>query len=93
MSNEAREFSAEEAYETGDLVMHHGVLYVFIADHSAGEWDGDDADPVDREQSQKLTRLLAGYDNAITATTYAGRVNFSPTQITGTQYKYTFIDA
>lgn len=38
------EFSASVDYVTGDVVLHDGLLYKFIADHSAGAWDDEDVE-------------------------------------------------
>ena len=43
----APDFSAQESYSAGDFVWHSNALYRFTSDHSAGEWDGTDADEAD----------------------------------------------
>lgn len=36
------EFSASESYKIGDIVRYNGVLYVFVANHAASDWNGKD---------------------------------------------------
>lgn len=42
----APDFSAESAYNAGDLVYHNGTLYVFTANHAAGAWSTADTQVV-----------------------------------------------
>lgn len=43
----APDFSTQESYSAGDFVWHSNALYRFTSDHSAGSWDGTNADEAD----------------------------------------------
>ena len=92
-ANVAAQFSTAIAYAKGDLVLYGGVLYKFTAAKSAGTWNASKVEAVDSHTEQDLTRILAGMDNAESATAYANTVVFEPDQITGTRYKYIFTNA
>lgn len=40
---DAKTFNTGETYNAGDMVIYNDVLYVFTAEHSAGDWSGTDA--------------------------------------------------
>lgn len=44
--NLAPTFSAESAYSAGDYVIHAAMLYRFLADHAAGDWDATEVEAV-----------------------------------------------
>jgi len=92
MGREARDFSTATAYTAGDLCLYGGLLYAFTASKSAGVWDGTKAAPVDSSFERDLTRVITGYDRAISATAYAGKVVFDDLLLTGTRYRYKFMD-
>lgn len=54
----APDFSAESAYNAGDLVYHNGTLYVFTANHAAGAWSTEDTQAV--TVGGELTSLMNG---------------------------------
>lgn len=54
----APDFSAESAYNAGDLVYHNGTLYVFTSNHAAGAWSTDDTQAV--TVGGEITSLMSG---------------------------------
>lgn len=92
-ANVAAEFSTSTAYAIGDLVLRDGYLYKFTSAHTAGAWNWNQVSAVDDLMEQKLERILAGKDAAEKASDYADTVVFSPTQMTGTRYKYVLTNA
>lgn len=60
----APDFSAESAYNAGDLVYHNGTLYVFTANHAAGAWSTEDTQAV--TVGGELTSLMSGLMSAAT---------------------------
>lgn len=57
----APDFSAESAYNAGDLVYHNGTLYVFTANHAAGAWSSEDTQAV--TVGNELSTLMSGLTN------------------------------
>lgn len=57
--NEYETFSGTENYLIGDVINYNGILYSFIADHSAGAWLGIDVEEtsIKKETDKKLTEL------------------------------------
>ena len=92
-ANVATEFLTSATYAVNDLVLYGGVLYKFTSAHTAGAWNSSQVTAVDGSEEQQLTRILTGMDNAEKASDYADTVVFSPTQITGTRYKYVLTNA
>ena len=93
MGKEASNFSTSKAYSTGDLCLYGGVLYRFTTSHSAGAWNSAQATEEDSNIEQDIARIVAGTENATKAADYADTVVFSPTNISGTRYKYVLTNA
>lgn len=89
---EAREFSTSKAYAKGDLVLKDGKLYRFTSAHSAGAWNSAQVEAVDSGTAE-LTAYVSGYYRAAWAAAYGARTSFTPSQVSGTRYKYTFLTA
>ena len=91
MAREVYPFSSGRNYGIGDLTLHDGIIYEFIAFHAAGGWDEDDVRPYD--VNGDYNRILAAMDTAIKYSAYADTMVFAPSQISGTRYKYVFTNA
>lgn len=46
VQNMAEEFDSTKDYESGDYVMHEGLLYLFSSSHTAGEFNTEEVIPV-----------------------------------------------
>ena len=90
---EAEAFSTSKNYSEGDLVLYGGVLFRFTSSHSAGAWTGSDAQAVDNNTENTLTRILSAYSNAQNAIAYAWTVVLEPVNIIGDRYKYVLTNA
>lgn len=55
----ANEFSAEQAYYTGDYVYYQGSLFKFTAFHAAGEWSSEDVVPA------QIGKAIADFSAAV----------------------------
>ena len=93
MGKEARNFSTSKAYAAGDLCLYGGILYRFTTSHSAGAWNSAQVTEEDSNIEQDISRIVAGTENAEKAADYADTVVFSPSNISGTRYKYVLTDA
>lgn len=63
----APDFSAESAYNAGDLVYHNGTLYVFTANHAAGAWSSEDTQAV--TVGNELSTLMSGLTSKVACVT------------------------
>ena len=90
MGKVAEEFSSTKTYAVGDLCLYQDSLWRFTSIHT-GAWNDSHAVPVDRMTEQKLTRLIAAYENTQKAVAYAQTVVFEPELITGSTNQYRYI--
>lgn len=93
MGEEARNFSTSTNYAAGDLCLYNGVLYAFTQTHSAGAWDENDVEKVDKGTEEQIARMIAALDNARKATAYVNTLVFEPVYLYATKYKYSFTNA
>lgn len=47
IASEENNFDSTKSYSKGDVIIKDGVLYVFISDHAAGEWDATEVSETD----------------------------------------------
>jgi UTP-glucose-1-phosphate uridylyltransferase len=90
---EAREFSTAASYTAGEYVLYSGILYKFIANHSAGAWNEAQVTEADDNLLQEITRIIAGKTNAEKAADFADTLVMDDQLISGTRYKYIFTNA
>jgi len=95
MGKEARKFSSSVNYAIGDMCLYEGVLYVFIAAHTAAAWNSSHVQKVDNNTGQEIAEILLVYNSMIAAVDFADTVVFEPSSdpIDGTRYKYILTNA
>lgn len=55
------EFSASSTYEKGDEVSHEGKIYRFTKQHSAGAWNGTDAEEIGTQGDADFLKINDGW--------------------------------